>query len=180
MGNNKNSVEGNIFSFKLSAEDYFIAKAIQARGLHTVICSQPALQNAGDTSAHSFKTDYQDQATHDAIAKTYAYLTPTCGRTPYSPSHLTKNSRITCPRTIAPLLFNMSAEAAINGTIHYAYGVWAQATTVDVLQSSFELGAFAVWLWPRISPYLKQWWENRKIKKIEKKERKLEKKLRCR
>merc|ERR1711862_930017 len=31
---------------------------------------------------------------------------PTCGRKPYSPSHLTKNSRITCPRTIAPWLLN--------------------------------------------------------------------------
>ena len=28
------------------------------------------------------------------------------GRKPYSPSQLTKNSRITCPRTIAPWLLN--------------------------------------------------------------------------
>ena len=48
--------EGGLQAFgKYLAEDYFIAKAIQARGLHTVICSQPALQNAGDTSVTLFQ-----------------------------------------------------------------------------------------------------------------------------
>ena len=49
--------EGGLKSFgKYLAEDYFIAKAIQARGLYTVICSQPALQNAGDSSVHLFQS----------------------------------------------------------------------------------------------------------------------------
>jgi len=48
--------EGGLQAFgKYLAEDYFIAKAIQARGLHTVICSQPALQNAGDISVSLFQ-----------------------------------------------------------------------------------------------------------------------------
>ena len=49
--------EGGLQSFgKYLAEDYFIAKAIQARGLHTVSCSQPALQNAGDSSVTLFQS----------------------------------------------------------------------------------------------------------------------------
>ena len=44
--------EGGLKAFgKYLAEDYFMAQAVQDRGLHTVICSQPALQNAGDISA---------------------------------------------------------------------------------------------------------------------------------
>lgn len=49
--------EGGIKSFgKYLAEDYFIAQAVQNRGLYTVICSQPALQNAGDNSVHLFQS----------------------------------------------------------------------------------------------------------------------------
>jgi len=49
--------EGGLQTFgKYLAEDYFIAQAVQKRGLYTVICSQPALQNAGDSSVHLFQS----------------------------------------------------------------------------------------------------------------------------
>ena len=49
--------EGGLKSFgKYLAEDYFIAQAVQDRGLYTVICSQPALQNAGDSSIQLFQS----------------------------------------------------------------------------------------------------------------------------
>ena len=49
--------EGGLQTFgKYLAEDYFIAQAVQNRGLYTVICSQPALQNAGDSSVHLFQS----------------------------------------------------------------------------------------------------------------------------
>ena len=49
--------EGGLKAFgKYLAEDYFIAQAVQDRGLHTVICSQPALQNAGDSSIQLFQS----------------------------------------------------------------------------------------------------------------------------
>ena len=48
--------EGGLVSFgKYLAEDYFIAQAVQDRGLQTVICSQPAMQNAGDTTIQLFQ-----------------------------------------------------------------------------------------------------------------------------
>jgi len=48
--------EGGLKAFgKYLAEDYFMAQAVQDRGLHTVICSQPALQNAGDSSIQLFQ-----------------------------------------------------------------------------------------------------------------------------
>ena len=40
---------------KYLAEDYFMAQAVQDRGLYTVICSQPALQNVGDSSIQHFQ-----------------------------------------------------------------------------------------------------------------------------
>ena len=40
---------------KYLAEDYFMAQAVQDRGLHTVICSQPASQNAGDSRIQLFQ-----------------------------------------------------------------------------------------------------------------------------
>jgi ceramide glucosyltransferase len=47
--------EGGLKTFgKYLAEDYFIALAVQNRGLYTVICSQPALQNSGDSSVNLF------------------------------------------------------------------------------------------------------------------------------
>ena len=49
--------EGGLQTFgKYLAEDYFIAQAVQDRGLCTVISSQPALQNAGDSSVHLFQS----------------------------------------------------------------------------------------------------------------------------
>ena len=49
--------EGGLEAFgKYLAEDYFIAQAVQDRGLYTVICSQPALQNAGDSSIQLFQS----------------------------------------------------------------------------------------------------------------------------
>lgn len=48
--------EGGLGTFgKYLAEDYFIAQAVQDRGLATVISSQPALQNAGDSSVVLFQ-----------------------------------------------------------------------------------------------------------------------------
>ena len=58
--------EGGLQTFgKYLAEDYFIAQAVQKRGLYTVICSQPALQNAGDSSVHLF----QSRITRQVIGK---------------------------------------------------------------------------------------------------------------
>ena len=48
--------EGGLKVFgKYLAEDYFMAQAMRDRGLHTLICSQPTLQNAGDSSIHLFQ-----------------------------------------------------------------------------------------------------------------------------
>ena len=48
--------KGGLKAFgKYLAEDYFTAQAVQDWGLHTVICSQPALQNAGDSSIQLFQ-----------------------------------------------------------------------------------------------------------------------------
>ena len=52
---------GGIENFgKYLAEDYFIAQAIQNKGYSTVICSQPALQNAGNGSIEQY---------HDRISR---------------------------------------------------------------------------------------------------------------
>lgn len=49
--------EGGLKAFGVYlAEDYFIAQAVQDRGMYTVICSQPALQNAGDSSIQLFQS----------------------------------------------------------------------------------------------------------------------------
>lgn len=49
--------EGGLKAFgKYLAEDYFIAQAVQDHGMYTVICSQPALQNAGDSSIQLFQS----------------------------------------------------------------------------------------------------------------------------
>ena len=57
--------EGGLQTFgKYLAEDYFIAQAVQNRGLYTVICSQPALQNAGDSSVHLFQSRITRQVTN--------------------------------------------------------------------------------------------------------------------
>ena len=48
--------EGGLRAFgRYLAEDYFMAQAVQDRGMYTVICSQPALQNAGDSSIQLFQ-----------------------------------------------------------------------------------------------------------------------------
>ena len=48
--------KGGLKAFgKYLAEDYFMAQAVQDQGLHTVISSQPALQNAGTSSIQLFQ-----------------------------------------------------------------------------------------------------------------------------